>query len=301
MSNKPLVSVVINFLNGECFLSESIESVFAQTYDCWELLLVDDGSSDNSTAIAQKTAAQNPRQVYYLEHPGRQNLGKSAARNLGISQASGKYLAFLDADDVWLPEKLERQVPLLEAHPEAKMLYGNTKYWYSWTGKTEDYDRDFIPALGLQSERVHQPPKLLPFFLDGRGAVPCTCSILVESATVRRVGGFEESFRMMYEDQAFYAKICLAEPVYVSRECLDLYRQHPDSSSSVAYRTGEENLARSFYVSWLSSYVNQAGIKDKGVQKALLRARLRNRIPAFARIDRSIVRLSKRLIGSRGE
>ena len=113
MSNKPLVSAIIIFLNAEKFIEEAIESVFAQTYENWELLLVDDGSTDSSTRIALRYAEQHHDKVRYLEHSGHQNLGMSAARNLGISHAKGAYLAFLDADDVWLPRKLEQQVAIM--------------------------------------------------------------------------------------------------------------------------------------------------------------------------------------------
>src|SRR5215475_5728613 len=101
MHDQPLVSVVIIFLNAECFIQEAIESVFAQAYPAWELLLVDDGSSDASTTIAQRYAEQHRHQVRCLEHPGHANRGMSASRNLGIRNARGPYIAFLDADDVW--------------------------------------------------------------------------------------------------------------------------------------------------------------------------------------------------------
>ena len=101
MSDKQLVSCIIIFFNAEKFLGEAIESVFAQTYKNWELLLVDDGSTDDSTTIALNYAEQYPEKVCYLEHEGHQNRGMSATRNLGIRLATGEYIAFLDADDIW--------------------------------------------------------------------------------------------------------------------------------------------------------------------------------------------------------
>ena len=91
MTSKPLVSGIIIFL-AEQFIQSAIENVFAQTYEQWELLLVDDGSTDGSTEIAQRYAAQNPEKVRYLEHDGHENRGMSAARNLGISNAKGEYI-----------------------------------------------------------------------------------------------------------------------------------------------------------------------------------------------------------------
>jgi glycosyltransferase involved in cell wall biosynthesis len=142
MSNQPLVSVVIIFWNAERFLKEAIESVFAQAYANWELLLVNDGSTDGSTTIARSYLERHPRRVRYLEHSGYANRGMSASRNVGIRNAQGSYVAFLDADDVWLSNILEEQVGILEAYPEVAMAYGPIEYWYSWTGNPKDRERD---------------------------------------------------------------------------------------------------------------------------------------------------------------
>src|SRR5437763_4919692 len=89
-----LLTLFIIFLNAERFLDEAIGSVFAQTYREWELLLVDDGSTDKSRNIAEHYAEQYPDKVRCLEHEGRQNRGMSASRNLGIAHAKGEYIAF---------------------------------------------------------------------------------------------------------------------------------------------------------------------------------------------------------------
>ena len=94
MIPKPLVSVIVIFLNAADFLQEAIDSVLAQSYNDWELLLVDDGSNDGSSEIAKTFVSQNSLQIHYLEHEGHRNLGMSATRNLGIRNAKGKYIAF---------------------------------------------------------------------------------------------------------------------------------------------------------------------------------------------------------------
>ena len=126
MTGQPLISAITIFLNGERFIREAIDSVLAQTYQNWELLLVDDGSTDGSSAIALEYARRFPGKIRYLEHDGHQNLGMSASRNAGIRQARGKYIALLDADDVWLPLKFERQAAFMEAHPDVGLLCGRT-------------------------------------------------------------------------------------------------------------------------------------------------------------------------------
>ena len=127
MPGMPLVSVIIIFLNEQRFLSEAIESVLEQTCSNWELLLVDDGSTDASTGIARRYSECDAQRVRYLEHPSHTNRGMSASRNLGIQEARGEYVALLDADDVWLQDKLARQLEIMEQRPEAAMVYGATE------------------------------------------------------------------------------------------------------------------------------------------------------------------------------
>src|SRR5882724_10667425 len=107
MQRDPVVSIVMIFRNAETFMEEAIESVFTQTYRNWELLLVDDGSSDASTSIASRYAAAYPAQVRYMEHPNHGHCGIARTRNLGIRSSVGEFVAFLDSDDIWLPDKLE--------------------------------------------------------------------------------------------------------------------------------------------------------------------------------------------------
>src|SRR5437868_4835588 len=103
------VSVIVSFLNAQKFLGEAIESVFAQTFRSWELLLVDDGSTDASSGLALQYVTQRPERVRYFEHEAHRNLGLPASRNVGMREARGEYVALLDADDVWLPRKLAEQ------------------------------------------------------------------------------------------------------------------------------------------------------------------------------------------------
>ena len=271
MNRKPLVSGVIIFLNAEKFIREAIASVFAQTYERWELLLVDDGSTDGSTAIAQDYAARYPDRIRYLEHPNHQNRGMSATRNLGIEHARGDYIAFLDSDDVWLPDKLAEQVLLMQAHPEAAMLYGRTQIWYSWTGRPEDAQRDCMFDLGVPPDTLVQPPVLLLLMLENKVQSPTTCNALLRREAFERYGGFQEAFRGMFEDQAFFAKVCLDAPIFVADACWARYRQHPESCCAVAERTGTDSTARLPLLRWMNDYFTTRRVADQRVWKALRR------------------------------
>jgi glycosyltransferase involved in cell wall biosynthesis len=288
MSSKPVVSVIVIFLNAEQFIQEAIESVFAQTYDNWELLLVDDGSTDGSSAMACKYAEQHPERVLYLEHPDHQNFGKNASRNVGIRYARGEYIAFLDADDVWMPHKLGQQVAILDSHPEAAMVYGLSQYWYSWTGTPEDKQRDFQHELGVPPDTLIKPPALIPlFFLAQKAAIPNPSSILVRHEIIEEVNGFDEALGDYYEDQAFYAKVCLKAPVVAASECWNRYRQHPNSSSSIAQKTGLEYSSRLFFLNWLARYLSDQGVQDPKIWQALRKEVWRYRHPILLRSWRS--------------
>lgn len=296
-SPSPLVSCITSFLNGERFIEEAIESVLAQSYQAWELLLVDDGSTDGATAIAKSYAARYPDRIRYLEHEGHRNLGISASRNAALRAARGTYLAFLDADDVWSGDKLADQVALLETHREAVMLYGNTLYWYSWSGRPEDEGRDYYPPLGVASDVVMPGERLLEMNLLRRAAVPCVNSVLLRTDVLRAVGGFEDRFTTMFEDQAWYAKMFLAGPVLVVTRSWERYRIHEDSCCAVARRAGKTSDARRDYLDWLAGYLQTIGNASPTLHAALRQALRPYRHPRLHRLEELVTRVASRVTG----
>ena len=103
----PLVSIIMPCYNAERYIAQSIESVLAQTYQSWELLITDDGSKDNSVKIATKYSLEDER-INLLVPDEHQGIART--RNMSISRAKGRFIAFLDSDDIWYPEKLEKQI-----------------------------------------------------------------------------------------------------------------------------------------------------------------------------------------------
>lgn len=295
MKDNPLVSCVINFLNTEKFLEEAIESVFAQTYKNWELLLVDDGSTDNSTTIARKYAEHYPEKVLYLEHEGHRNRGASAARNLGVRNARGEFIAFLDADDVYLPYKLERQVPILVSHTEAAMLYGSSYYWYSWTGDPDDLQWDYeIEIANVHLNTPLKSEEFLHLFIQRKVLLPPTTSLLARRETIERIGGFEEAFRDLFDDQVFIAKMSLEAPIVLVPGFFEKYRQHEESCTFIAQKiTGEDLKMRPTYLSWLEGYLSDLEIKDAKLRKVLRKELFQYRHPFLW----DVMYHSKRLAG----
>src|SRR5574344_319417 len=117
-----LVSIITPLYNGECFVAQTIESVLAQTYPHWEMIIINDGSKDNSEAIVQKYTEQDAR-IQLISQP---NAGSAAARNNGIRRATGRYIALLDADDLWEPFFLDSQLNLMHTN-NAYLVYGSHK------------------------------------------------------------------------------------------------------------------------------------------------------------------------------
>jgi glycosyltransferase involved in cell wall biosynthesis len=263
--------VVVIFLDAEAFLAEAVDSVLAQTFTDWELLLVDDGSHDASSAIALNYAASHPGKIRYCEHAKHANLGMSASRNLGIRHARGEFIAFIDADDVWLAPKLADQLAIMDAHPGLAMVSGAVLYWRSWCGGQDQTFRT-----GHVGDRIIFPPEAaLRLYPLGKAISACPSDVLVRREAGEHVGWFEEHFtgpRQMYEDLGFFTKLLLASPVYFSTETWLKYRQHPDSCSAMVRRTGRYNEVRHYFLTWLESYLaNRSGI-DARIGVALRRA-----------------------------
>jgi glycosyltransferase involved in cell wall biosynthesis len=266
----PRVSVIIAFWNAEPFLQEAIDSVFAQTFTDWELLFIDDGSTDASRLTAQRARARARDRVRVLAHPGGANRGVPASRNVGMRHARGELIAFLDADDVWLPEKLAVQVAALDRTPSAGFVYATAQWWHSWTGRPEDRGRDSVPDMQVEPNVAHPPPSLLPRFLGNAGLSPCPSSVVIRRDVAEQVGHCDERFRgslALYEDQAFYAKVAVTVPMMRLDRCVARYRRHPRQMTWA--RSAEHSAARRFYLEWLGERLRTTGQGDHEVHRVL--------------------------------
>jgi glycosyltransferase involved in cell wall biosynthesis len=288
LDETPRVSVITIFLNGDRFIVEAIESVLAQDFQSFELILVDDGSTDGSTAIASRYAERYPDRIRYLDHPGHANRGMSASRNRGLGVARGQYIAFIDADDVWSPNKLREQVAIMDTHPDVGMLCGAVRYWRSWEG-----GEDTVVKTGhIWNVPVPAPQASHALYPLGTAAAPCPSDIMLRADLVASLGGFEEHFtgpRQMYEDQGFLAKLYLAAPVFFSdRVWLD-YRQHDASIVAQVKRDGRQHEVRRYFLTWFEAYLSQQPEVDPAVSKSLRRALLRYRHPLLHRVIKTAI------------
>ncbi len=275
----PRLSVITIFLNAEQYLDEAIQSVLAQTWREWEHVLVDDGSTDGSTQIAKRYCERFPDCIRYLEHASHGNLGMSASRNAGVAVARGEYVAFLDGDDVYMPERLERHAEVIAGHPGIAMVQSCLDYWSSWAGPlARQADEPELPPFGDFCGIV-APPALLLLLLKTHGAtMQGTCSLTIRRDLYLQFGGCEILFRGLFEDQVLVSKLYLECPVFVMPDQLARYRMHPDSSVG---RVGSAGLraARRGYLEWLESYIQVRPEATPEVRQALRRTLIEYRHP----------------------
>jgi glycosyltransferase involved in cell wall biosynthesis len=297
----PRVSVIIPFLDPEPgFFQEAVASVFGQTLRSWELILVNDGSGRRATAQAEQHAAGDPARIRCISHAGGINRGIPASRNRGMEIARGEFLAFLDADDVWHPEKLEEQVALLEATPDAAMVFGRALVWRSWSDAGDGRrGNDHVPPLRVADGRVLPPGTYLRRMLAGTVLTPPPSGILVRAAAARALAGFETGVSNLYEDQAFYAKVGLHAGVLPCARVWIRYRVHPGSVIGAASRA-EARRARRQYLAWLQGYLEQGGHMDAWFSRTLRVERWAATMPLGQRLVRAIRRASSPAVAEQG-
>lgn len=214
-SSQPLISVIIPVYNTELYLAEAIESVLAQTYQPFEVIVVDDGSTDGSATIAKKYI---PSIKYHFQP----NSGTAAARNKGIELAQGEFIAFLDADDLWVKEKLAWQIAAFESNPELDIVFGQVKQFYS-----PDMDEN-------SRKKIKCPDQLMP------GHLPST--MLIKRDALFRVGLFETHWQVG-QDMSWYLRSMEAKlKTMVLPEMVHMRRLHGKNKGIVKRHLIEQRL-----------------------------------------------------------
>ena len=224
--SEPLVSVIVPTYNYARYIGETLESLRSQTFAEWECIVVDDGSTDDTSAIIATHAAKDGRIRYVWQENARQ----AAARNNGIRQAHGKYIQFLDADDLLENEKLERQVNFLERHAEVDVVYSNVRYFdVASPGErrlANNNDEAWMPAVSGAGTEILSS-------LVQNNIMPVN-SPLLRRTTVEEIGFFNVKLPPV-EDWEYLIR-CAATGKHFHYEDADgiraLVRAHPESSSS---------------------------------------------------------------------
>ena len=208
----PVISVIIPTYNAERTILETITSVQKQTFSDFELLLINDGSSDRTLELLQNISDER-LQIFSYE-----NAGVSVARNRGIAHATGEVIAFLDADDLWTPDKLELQVAALQQHPQAGVAY-------SWTYIMDEKGKSFHVDESIFFEGdVYVNLLVRNFICSGSNS-------LIRRQAIESVGEFDPTLTHG-EDWEFYLRLAADWPFVVVPKAQILYRQTSGSASS---------------------------------------------------------------------
>jgi glycosyltransferase involved in cell wall biosynthesis len=209
----PLISVIIPAFNAAATILPALASVRAQTYGLLEILVVDDCSTDGTADRVDRAMVDEPR-LRLIRHE--RNQGPSAARNTGLWAAAGRYCAFLDADDDWLPDKIERQVAALVANPRAVLCCCNAVWMRDGVAEGTVYD-------GCVIENGADAWKGM--LEDVYVGTPCA---VVDTAAARRLGGFDVALRVG-EDQDLWLRLAFAGEVVALPDVLVHYRRSAGS------------------------------------------------------------------------
>ena len=205
----------MNCLNGERYLRQAIDSVFSQTYKEWEIIFWDNGSTDGSGEIAKSYG----NRVHYFRNEKTQVLGK--ARNLCMEQAKGDYIAFLDCDDMWFPQKLEKQIPLFERDNEVNLDFSDVVFFNEHGYISQNYLK-FKPPRGKIFKELFRK-----YFLS-------IASVVLRRSAIQGFSWFDERIQQM-EDTCFFLRLAYRYKLDYCDEPLVKYRVRPDSWSIIGF------------------------------------------------------------------
>lgn len=250
MHNRPRVSAIIAAYNSAPFLRDAIESVLGQTRPVDEIVLMDDGSTDATPAIASEYP-----QIRYITQA---NQGPSAARNRAVAETTGDLIAFLDGDDAWLPDKTERQLACFARDPDVALVSGDKIWWDVATGKRHRSG---------PSERQRSRVKHEIFFHNYVG----NCSLtMVRRDIFNQVGGFDTN-QQWGEDWELWIRIIERAKAAFVPEPVALYRCHPDNQTNtgkhakaLAFNDISMRAIRRAYPSWRrpAAYVRRFSLTE---------------------------------------
>jgi hypothetical protein len=214
-SPAPVVSVVMPAYNAARTIGRAIDSVLGQTFNDLEVIVVDDGSQDGTLALASARGGR-------VRAFGQANAGPAAARNTGLGHARGEFVAFLDADDHWLPHKLERQVQLMRMRPEIG--------WCSTATRVVDEQGRLVAEWGCCSD-AEAASLTETLFVRSAAVSGSTSGVLARTALVRQAGGFDASLRG-FEDPDLWIRLSAQAPYGCIAEPLTMVVRTPGSVSS---------------------------------------------------------------------
>ncbi len=256
----PKFSVQVCCYNSEKYLEDTIKSILNQTYKNWELIIINDGSTDKTEEIVKKFISEgNPIAYYYQERKG-----FAAARNKAIELSKGEWIAILDHDDLWYPEKLEIQSKSIEKFPEAKIHFSNSE-WFKDSGKTI--------KLTLEENRFDTGVVKDTFLkLLTEGCFIDSETVIMNKSALIDAGGFDENYLYIVDYDAFL-RLAKKTDAYYENRVLARWRVHPAQASRIM----KETMYREYVELFNDNMKNNPDLPDK-VKKEMLKVIASNKI-----------------------
>lgn len=236
VNNKPQVSVVVPSYNHANFITTALDSVVAQSYNDYEIVILDDASSDQSIDQIQKFVDRHPEiPIKFLKHE--QNMGGVLTLNELIENASGVYIALINSDDLWMPDKLEQQVRFLESHVDVGAVFTQA-FIVDDNGQKITRSVDFPADIFVQKNRS-RGVWLRRFFFD----LNCLChpSILIRKSIYDSIGLYDPRFRQL-PDMQMWVRLFKFTKIHILEKPLVHLRFHTSNTSKVSIETSTRNL-----------------------------------------------------------
>ncbi|WP_417238828.1 glycosyltransferase family 2 protein [Bizionia sp.] len=213
-----LVSIIIPTFNRASYIGDALNSIMVQSYTHWECIVVDDGSRDNTADIMHAICKKDARISYYKRSKDYPK-GVNGARNFGIDKSKGDYIAFCDDDDFWLPEKLEKQIPIFKSHPEVGLVTGNI---------------EFVNADGVRTGRVITQTGNHGYVFEDllfKNRLSMITPVIRRSV-IDKVGLFNTNFTLS-EDWEYWRRVAYYYPFYALPDVLACVRKHDANTSLI--------------------------------------------------------------------
>lgn len=263
-NHQPLVSVVVPVYNNQETITETLASIFSQDYKNIEVIVVNDGSTDDTAAVLDRY-----KDVAKIIH--QTNAGSAVARTQGIKNASGKYIAFLDADDLWVPWKISTQVGYLEKNQDIGMVFN------SWIELHNSSDQ--LPKCPPDSRLLEEIDEDKSGWLYTRLLMECiihTSSVVLLKTLCDQAGGFDDNLRRG-QDYDYWLRISQLTKITKLKSVLSAYRIHP---TSITQKAPDKN----FEAILLNKAIKRFGLRDKDgteISRRIIRERMANSWKSF--------------------
>ncbi|XVJ50914.1 MAG: glycosyltransferase [Vampirovibrio sp.] len=217
------IAIITASYNYAHLISETIDSILAQTHDDWELIIVDDGSSDDSLNVIQAYVNQYPN-IHLFQHEGGVNKGLKETVRLGLEKATGEYVAFLESDDLWVDSHLEKKVAILKQTPDLVFMFNDVQL-FGESASIEEMEGYFKQAYTILNAKAW--PRYMVGYFSMLNIVPTFSCVLVKK-DVLKTCDFSPPVDA-WLDKWLWGQIALSSPFYYLNEKLTLWRMHEKS------------------------------------------------------------------------